>query len=104
MTHGSVKTPQWNMRKQRSRQSNGSKSQSTDLKNTGAATSGRVLHEASERSNSSDGAIELIRAQAYLLFELRGQQPGHALDDWLQAEREILQSVSSGNHGFTCSC
>ncbi len=92
------------MRKQRSRQSNGNKSQSTDLENTGAATSGRVLHEASERSNSSDGAVELIRAQAYRLFELRGRQPGHALDDWLQAEREILQSASSGNHGFTYSC
>src|SRR5258708_39898187 len=99
MTHGSVKTPKRNMRIQRSRQSNGNKSQSTDLENTGAATSGRVLHEASERSNSSDGAIELIRAQAYRLFELRGRQPGHALDDWLQAEREILQSASSANHG-----
>ena len=91
MTHGSVKTPQWNMRKQRSRQSNGNKSQSTDLKNTGAETSVGVLHEASERSNSSDGAVELIRAQAYRLFELRGQQPGHALDDWLLAEREVLR-------------
>lgn len=89
------------MSKQRSRQSNGNESRSTDLKNTGAKTSGNVRDEASERSNSADGAVELIRAQAYRLFELRGQQPGHALDDWLQAEREILQSASSGNHGFT---
>ena len=32
---------------------------------------------------------ELIRKRAYQLFESRGRQPGHELDDWLQAEREI---------------
>jgi len=32
--------------------------------------------------------VELINARAYRLFELRGRQPGHALDDWLLAERD----------------
>lgn len=32
---------------------------------------------------------EFIRKRAYQLFEMRGRQPGHELDDWLQSEREI---------------
>jgi len=32
---------------------------------------------------------EFIRKRAYQLFEMRGRQSGHELDDWLQAEREI---------------
>ena len=32
---------------------------------------------------------DLIRKRAYHLFEARGRQQGHELDDWLQAEREI---------------
>jgi hypothetical protein len=31
----------------------------------------------------------IIRERAYQLFEAHGGQPGHELDDWLQAEREI---------------
>jgi hypothetical protein len=36
---------------------------------------------------------DLIRKRAYELFEARGRQPGHELDDWLQAEREINQHL-----------
>lgn len=32
----------------------------------------------------------LIHRRAYELFEARGREHGHALDDWLQAEAEIL--------------
>jgi hypothetical protein len=31
----------------------------------------------------------LIRQRAYELYERRGRTDGHALDDWLQAERGI---------------
>ena len=58
----------------------------------------------SASSVTSDGALELIRARAYRLFESRGQRPGHALDDWLQAEREILRPSPSPEGGITCSC
>ena len=34
---------------------------------------------------------DLIRKGAYQLFEARGRQHGHELDDWLQAEREITE-------------
>jgi len=30
-----------------------------------------------------------IRARAFEIFRERGQQPGHELDDWLQAEFEL---------------
>lgn len=31
-----------------------------------------------------------IRLRAYELYEARGRQDGHGLDDWLRAEAEIL--------------
>jgi len=34
---------------------------------------------------------EKIRLRAYQLYEERGKIEGHALDDWLQAEAEILR-------------
>jgi hypothetical protein len=33
---------------------------------------------------------EKVRQRAQQLYEKRGSAPGHALDDWLQAERELL--------------
>ena len=33
---------------------------------------------------------EQIRLRAYELYEARGREHGHDLDDWLQAEGEIL--------------
>jgi hypothetical protein len=32
---------------------------------------------------------DFIRHRAYQLFEARERQPGHELDDWLQAESEM---------------
>jgi hypothetical protein len=42
----------------------------------------------------TDGRGELqdqIRARAYQLYEQRGRDDGHSLDDWLQAEAESSQ-------------
>lgn len=33
---------------------------------------------------------EEIRVRAYELYEHRGRQDGHELDDWLQSESEVL--------------
>jgi Protein of unknown function (DUF2934) len=38
---------------------------------------------------------EKIRIRAYLLFEKRGGEHGHDLEDWLQAETEIRRSPQS---------
>jgi hypothetical protein len=34
---------------------------------------------------------EQIRARAYEIYRARGGQPGHDMDDWLQAEYELIQ-------------
>ena len=42
----------------------------------------------------TEGGGELqdqIRARAYQLYEQRGRDDGHGLDDWLQAEAESSQ-------------
>lgn len=42
----------------------------------------------------TDGGSELqdqIRARAFQLYEQRGRDEGHDLDDWLQAEAEVSQ-------------
>ena len=36
-----------------------------------------------------ENAPEYIRKRAYQLFEMRGRQSGHQLEDWLQAEQEV---------------
>lgn len=35
-----------------------------------------------------------VRERAYAIFESRGRDDGHDLDDWLQAETELLKPVS----------
>jgi len=30
-----------------------------------------------------------VRALAYQIYQARGGEPGHELEDWLQAEREL---------------
>jgi hypothetical protein len=40
-----------------------------------------------------------IRVRAYELFEQRGREPGHDLDDWLQAEAEIVRPARSQIRG-----
>ncbi len=55
----------------------------------------------SEKKNPKNGnaaaAFDLeqaIRRRAYELYEQRGRHDGHAQDDWLQAEAEVLSRYS----------
>lgn len=34
---------------------------------------------------------EQVHRRAFELYELRGREDGHDLDDWLQAESELIQ-------------
>ena len=34
-------------------------------------------------------SLETIRERAFEIYESRGRESGHDLDDWLQAEREL---------------
>lgn len=36
---------------------------------------------------------EMIRVRAYEIFEQRGRVHGHDLDDWLQAENEVISRL-----------
>ena len=48
-------------------------------------------------------SVEAINQRAYQLFEARGSsEAGQAVEDWLQAERELLQNDASSN-GATAS-
>lgn len=38
----------------------------------------------------ADNTKNKIGERAYRIFEQRGGTPGHALEDWLQAERELM--------------
>jgi HSP20 family protein len=38
------------------------------------------------------GLLEYVRHRAFELFERRGSECGHEIEDWLQAEREVLGS------------
>lgn len=40
---------------------------------------------------STPELLEQIRSRAYELFEQRGRNEGHDLEDWLQAETEVLR-------------
>jgi hypothetical protein len=46
------------------------------------------------RPNPDEGSLELteeyIRVRAYQIYERRGRQDGHDVDDWLLAEAEIM--------------
>jgi hypothetical protein len=72
-----------------------------------ATTSTRQLQTEDERTQAGDtrnkppakdsrrvteGAHDDIARRAYVHYEERGKEPGHDMDDWLQAEREVRQS------------
>jgi len=40
---------------------------------------------------------EIIRIRAYQLFEQRGCRHGHDMDDWLQAEAEVMGKKPSAS-------
>jgi hypothetical protein len=45
---------------------------------------------------SSDAIYRLVREAAYLKAEARNFVPGVELDDWLQAEKEVLERLGIG--------
>jgi Protein of unknown function (DUF2934) len=43
----------------------------------------------------TNAAHDHIADRAYQLYEERGKQPGHDVDDWLRAEHEIEERLSA---------
>jgi hypothetical protein len=42
---------------------------------------------------SGKNVSDMISKKAYELYEKRGKKPGHALEDWLEAERIVKQKA-----------
>jgi hypothetical protein len=38
----------------------------------------------------------LVRERAQQLYDARGQEDGHALNDWVQAESEVIENMAIG--------
>ena len=57
----------------------------------------KVLNQDKAR-NEGHTQVELaaeIRRRAYKLYEERGRADGHALEDWVQAEADLVKAESS---------
>ena len=50
-------------------------------------------HEAIPHSSTPGPAEHIIRQRAYELYEKRGREDGHAEEDWLHTEAEVLGTV-----------
>jgi hypothetical protein len=54
-----------------------------------AAKPAAGLRSVKAPSTSAATREEEVRSRAYRLYEERGREDGHALDDWLQADEEV---------------
>lgn len=52
------------------------------------------LDRSSNPSMTKEDLNKLIQKKAYELWEKRGRKPGHAMDDWLEAERIVKGKTS----------
>jgi hypothetical protein len=57
---------------------------------TPTISEGDVTMKDSPTSKNSIPTEDLIRIRAYEIYQRRGQQEGHEVDDWLAAEVEVL--------------
>jgi hypothetical protein len=46
-----------------------------------------------QRARPTESRMNRIARRAHAIYEARGGEHGHALDDWLQAEREIDSEI-----------
>lgn len=56
-------------------------------------TSSNRTHSTERATKSISARVpakEEVQFRAYQIYVSRNRQPGHELDDWLQAERELL--------------
>ena len=57
------------------------------------------LHRRSDKTTPENQPAvpseEAIRDRAYHKYEERGREPGHDVDDWLEAERELQEPQKS---------
>jgi hypothetical protein len=49
----------------------------------------QITSKETRHDGNIEGKAQLTQKRAYELYLKRGQKPGHELEDWLQAERDI---------------
>jgi hypothetical protein len=65
------------------------------MKSTPMTTKSKSRKPRSRKPVQQNDIEERIRRRAYALYEERGRVDGFALNDWLQAEAEILRAQKS---------
>lgn len=60
-------------------------------KSTSAQSTASAVEEGIPPPADADGVYASIAARAYALYEERGDRHGYDLQDWLQAERYVLE-------------
>lgn len=57
---------------------------------------GRWYMSENLKNGIADAALQTqIRVRAYEFYEAHGRTDGHALEDWLRAERAVLEALQS---------
>lgn len=74
-------------------------SKSRQHQNAESQTNSVPHGEAVNISIEDSPGLEEIRIRAYEIYVGRGGQPGHELEDWLQAERELEPKARAANAG-----
>ena len=67
-------------------------------KNSGASPDGTQTQKR-EAPKSGESRISRIARRAHEIYEARGGEHGKAIDDWLQAEREIDAEMDREREG-----
>jgi hypothetical protein len=70
-------------------------SKSTGNGSKGSSTIAKQAKETGGAMATNAAREEDIRRRAYEIFLERGEEPGHELDDWLRAERELEDTMRS---------
>ena len=52
-----------------------------------------AVPESAKPTQTTEEIREIIRRRAYELFEKRGKESGHDLDDWILAESEVVGHI-----------
>ncbi len=58
------------------------------MKSTGTRSS--LTKKTEQKNQAAPDQQDQIRRRAQELYEQRGREEGHALEDWLQAEAEVV--------------
>jgi hypothetical protein len=74
-------------------------SKSKEHQNVESQATSAQQREAVNTSAVDSPCLEEIRIRAYEIYIERGRQPGHDLNDWLQAEQELEPNVRHAQAG-----